>query len=127
MTGRVIERLAFLGFEIADDDLSALKALVNSCVRRIVAETGWVTLPEPLEDVAVNWAAGEFLFYKKAAGRLEGFDAGAAVKQLQEGDTSVTYAFGDGSSTPEERLDALIGLLTRVPEGLLAAWRRLRW
>jgi len=127
MTARVTERLQFLGFEPGDADLPVLEALMGSSVRRILAETGWSSLPEALEEVAVNTAAGEFLFYKKAAGLLEGFDAQAAVKQIQEGDTSVTFALGSGSATQEERLDALIRHLTRAQEGLMAAWRRMRW
>jgi len=127
MTKRVTERLQFLGFVPEDTDLPVLEALINSSIRRILAETGCSSLPEALEEVAVNTAAGEFLFYKKAAGLLEGFDAEAAVKQIQEGDTSVTFALGAGSATQEERLDALIRYLTRTQQGLMAAWRRMRW
>ena len=35
----------------------------------------------------------------------------AAVKQVQTGDTNITFAIGQGSMTPEQRLDSLIAYL----------------
>ena len=54
-------------------------------------------------------------------------DIDAAVKQIQEGDTSVTFAFGDGSSTPEKRLDLLIAFLMQNGKEQFVHYRRLRW
>lgn len=85
--------------------------------------------PEGLENIAVSMAAGFFLAAKKAAGQLnlEGVDLDAAVKQIQEGDTSVTFAAGEGSQTPEQRLDSLIDRLTAGREKELVRYRRLIW
>lgn len=127
MVSRLRERLEFLGFDAGDSEDKVLGEFLTEAARRTIAEIGFVTLPEELESMAIDMAAGEYLLGKKAAGLLEEFDAGAAVKQLQEGDTTVTYAFGSGSSTPEERLDELIEHLRKLPAGLLAAWRRMRW
>lgn len=54
-------------------------------------------------------------------------DLDAAVKQIQEGDTSVTFAAGEGSQTPEQRLDSLIDRLTAGREKELVRYRRLIW
>ena len=74
-------------------------------------------------------AAGFYLAAKKAAGQLnlEGVDLDAAVKQIQEGDTSITFAAGEGSQTPEQRLDSLIDRLTAGREKELVRYRRLIW
>jgi len=127
MVARLRERLEFLGFEAEDSDDKALGEFLADASRMITAEIGMVFLPSELESLAIDVAAGEYLLNKKATGNLEGFDNQAVVKQLQEGDTSVTYALASGSSTPEERLDALIEHLRRLPAGLMAAWRCLRW
>lgn len=52
-------------------------------------------------------AAGQYLQAKKAAGclEMEGINLEPVAKQIQEGDTSVSFAVGEGSLTPEQRLD----------------------
>lgn len=127
MVERLRELLKFLGFEAGASEHEVLGEFLAQASRRITAEIGMVFLPTELESLAIDIAAGEYLLNKKATGNLEGFDNQAVVKQLQEGDTSVTYALASGSSTPEERLDALIEHLRCLPAGLMAAWRCLRW
>lgn len=127
MFSRLLERLRFLGFPCEENDSEFLEGLLTDASSRVLAEIGICSLPEELESLVINLTAGEYLFCKKAAGKLHGFDSEAAIKQLQEGDTSVTYAFGDGARTPEERLDALIKSLRSIPPGLAAAWRKMRW
>jgi hypothetical protein len=58
---------------------------------------------------------------------LTGFDVSAAVKSIQEGDTSVTFAFCSGDLTPEKRLDLLISYLKGDESGTLASYRKLQW
>ncbi|MBU3820311.1 MAG: hypothetical protein H9864_08105 [Candidatus Faecalibacterium intestinavium] len=106
-----------------------LALTVENVLHRIQNETGaQPPFPAGLENIADSMAAGEYLRTRKAAGQLtlEGVDLDAAVKQLQEGDTSVTFAAGEGSQTPEQRLDGLIdALLGRARE--LSRYRRLVW
>ncbi|HUM42445.1 MAG TPA: hypothetical protein PKI14_05825, partial [Fervidobacterium sp.] len=66
---------------------------------------------------------------KKGIGQLQGLDIDidAAVKQIQEGDTNVTFAFGNGSMTPEQRLDSLIAYLMTSGKSQFVHYRRLRW
>lgn len=102
----------------------------RNTLAKIQNETGvcW-PFPEGLENIAVSMAAGFYLAAKKAAGQLNlaGVDLDAAVKQIQEGDTSITFAAGEGSQTPEQRLDSLIDRLTAGREKELVRYRRLIW
>ena len=72
-------------------------------------------------------AVGEYLNMKKWSGQLEGFDLDAAVKSIQEGDTNITFALGEGSSTPEQRLNSLIDYLINGRIGEIYRYRRLVW
>lgn len=72
-------------------------------------------------------AVGEYLNMKKCSGQLEGFDLDAAVKSIQEGDTNITFALGEGSSTPEQRLNSLIDYLINGRIGEIYRYRRLVW
>ena len=84
-------------------------------------------IPEGLESLAVSMAVGEYLNMKKCSGQLEGFDLDAAVKSIQEGDTNITFALGEGSSTPEQRLNSLIDYLINGRIGEIYRYRRLVW
>lgn len=121
--------LSALGLTGAEDD-PLLPLTVENVRYRVQNETGvQPPFPEGLENIAVSMAAGFYLAAKKAAGQLnlEGVDLDAAVKQVQEGDTSVTFAAGEGSQTPEQRLDSLIDRLTAGREKELIRYRRLIW
>lgn len=83
--------------------------------------------PGGLESLAVSMAVGEYLNMKKCSGQLEGFDLDAAVKSIQEGDTNITFALGEGSSTPEQRLNSLIDYLINGRIGEIYRYRRLVW
>ena len=64
---------------------------------------------------------------KKDSGQLGEFDLDAAVKSIQEGDTNITYAIGDGNLTPEQRLDNLIEHLMNGRTREFIRYRRLIW
>lgn len=83
-------------------------------------------IPEELYQTKVDMIVGEFLFAKKNMGQLSELDLSAAVKSIQEGDTNITFAFGSGSSTPEQRFDAIISGL-RTPNVDFAAFRCIKW
>ena len=111
----------------ADDPL--LPYMVNSVTERVKNETNQSELPEGLHYVAVELVVGEYLTFKKNAGQLEidGLDLEAAVKQIQEGDTNTVFAIGDGSQTPEQRLDTLIARLTHDRSREFIRFRRIQW
>ena len=109
----------------ADDPL--LDIVIRNVQYRIQNETNQSELPEGLVSVAVYMAVGEYLNMKKVSGQLEGFDLDAAIKQIQEGDTNTVFAIGDGSSTPEQRLDALISYLINGRTREFYRFRRFVW
>ena len=109
----------------ADDPL--LDMVITNVQWRIKNLTNLQEVPEGLESMAVSMAVGEYLNMKKANGQLEGFDLDAAIKQIQEGDTNTVFAIGDGSSTPEQRLDALISYLINGRTREFYRFRRLVW
>lgn len=127
MLERIIERLSSLGYGVGADDEWTLEFILDRVESQIRNKCNIPEIPGELSPAAVDLAVSQFLLEKKATGGLEGFDLESAVKQVQEGDTSVTYALGEGSLTPEARLDALIGWLVQSCEDELAAWRRIRW
>ena len=127
MREKVVVMLTALGVaEAADDPL--LDIVLNNVQWRIKNLSNLSEIPEGLESLAVSMAVGEYLNMKKCSGQLEGFDLdAAAVKSIQEGDTNITFALGEGSSTPEQRLNSLIDYLINGRIGEIYRYRRLVW
>ena len=121
-------RLSMLGYTGKDADKAGLEYLIQKCEMDILTNINHRELPKGLFYTLVDMVAGQFLFNKKAAGGLEGFDFDAPAKSITEGDISVTFAgASDGSSSAESRFDALLDRLMHPPDSVLAAFRRLRW
>ena len=125
MLDEVLRRLEALGLDSGDGFL--IEFIIDKVSWRIMNLCNLPDVPDGLLGAAADMVCGEFLFEKKALGELEGFEADAAVKRLQEGDTNITFAIGEGSSTPEQRLDALIQVLLDTGNDALWSYRRLRW
>ena len=112
----------------ADTTVSLLDMVLTNVQWRIKNLSNLSDIPEGLESLAVSMAVGEYLNMKKCSGQLEGFDLdAAAVKSIQEGDTNITFALGEGSSTPEQRLNSLIDYLINGRIGEIYRYRRLVW
>ena len=126
MRDKAVAMLTALGVAGAADD-PLLDMVLNNVQWRIMNKINCSTIPEGLEGVAVYMAVGEYLNMKKCSGQLEGFDLDAAVKSIQEGDTNITFALGEGSSTPEQRLNSLIDYLINGRIGEIYRYRRLVW
>lgn len=126
MRDQVNDFLQALGVDGANTD-PLLKFAISSVEQRICNLTNLQAIPEGLNSLAVRMAAGEYLNLKKSSGQLAGFDLEAAVKQIQEGDTNVTFAIGEGSSTPEQRLNSLIDYLINGRIDEIYRYRRLVW
>lgn len=121
-------RLAMLGYTVTEDDNTGLEYLTGMCERTLLANINHKILPEGLFYTLVDMVAGQFLFNKKAAGALEGFDFTAPTKSITEGDISITFAgASDGVNSAEARFDAVLAKLMRPAESTLAAFRRMRW
>ena len=126
MLEKARELLAALGFTVAATD-ALLVYLVGSVTERVLNETNQTEIPEGLEYLSAEMVVGEYLNLKKNSGELDGFDTEAAIKQIQEGDTNITFALGAGSSTPEQRLDSLINYLTNGRTREFIRYRRVVW
>ena len=127
MREKVVVMLTALGVAGAADD-PLLDIALNNVQWRIKNLSNLSEIPEGLESLAVSMAVGEYLNMKKCSGQLEGFDLdAAAVKSIQEGDTNITFALGEGSSTPEQRLNSLIDYPINGRIGEIYRYRRLVW
>lgn len=127
MRDKAVAMLTALGVAGAADD-PLLDMVLNNVQWRIKNLSNLSEIPEGLESLAVSMAVGEYLNMKKCFGQLEGFDLdAAAVKSIQEGDTNITFALGEGSSTPEQRLNSLIDYLINGRIGEIYRYRRLVW
>lgn len=126
MRDKVISMLTALGVTwVVGDPL--LDILLQNVQQRILNKTNQSVIPEGLESVAVYMAVGEYLNMKKTVGQLTGFDLDAAIKQIQEGDTNTVFAIGEGSLTPEQRLNGLIDYLINGRSDELYRFRKLVW
>ena len=126
MRDDVISMLGAFGVVVTVDD-PLLDILLKNVQQRIMNKINCSTIPEGLEGVAVYMAVGEYLNTKKAIGQLTGFDLDAAIKQIQEGDTNTVFAVGEGSLTPEQRLNALIDYLINGRSDELYRFRKMVW
>lgn len=126
MRDQVTSMLTALGVTGAATD-PLLDILLQNVQQRILNKTNQSVIPEELESVAVYMAVGEYLNMKKTVGQLTGFDLDAAIKQIQEGDTNTVFAIGEGSLTPEQRLNGLIDYLINGRSDELYRYRKLVW
>lgn len=129
MRDKAVTMLTALGVAGAADDplLDMVLTNVQWRIKNLSNLSNLSEIPEGLESLAVSMAVGEYLNMKKCSGQLEGFDLDAAVKSIQEGDTNITFALGEGSSTPEQRLNSLIDYLINGRIGEIYRYRRLVW
>ena len=123
----VYARLDSLGYSVVPEDARTIEYLIDRIVNKIALNTNYATFPEQLLQMAIDMICGEFLYGKYAIGQLNGYDFKVAVKRISEGDTTVEYAYGSGSKTPEERFVAYIDKLRKPDKDMLAAVRSLRW
>lgn len=124
----VKKRLAAFGYEAGEGDDFSLSFCMEKVRSSIRNRTHLDSVPAGLEEAAVDMAAGEFLQAKKtfAPDSLAGLDLGAAVKQIQAGDTNTVFATGEGNLTAEQRLDIFISRL-QARESETLHYRRLKW
>ena len=122
-------RLLTLGYSIQDGDGWSIAFGAQKVANEIKNECNVSAVPEGLYNVAVDMVCGEFLLLKKASGLLSGFEVdlnAAGLKQVQEGDTNVTF-MAEGVSSSEGRLNAAINYLLNHGKPQFVTFRRLRW
>lgn len=129
MLERIKERLQSLGYTLKDSDDIAINFAMQKVENTIKNDCNVSTIPDGLTHVAINMVVGEFLMSKKtfAPNDLLNFNLDSAVKQIQEGDTNISFAVGEGSKTDEQRLDGFIDYLLNYGRDEFITYRRFRW
>jgi hypothetical protein len=123
----IIERLKQLGYVATESDYDGIDHELQKITNYVLNYCNITSIPEILYPRIADRVCGEFLFYKKNSGSLEGFNYDAVIKQIKEGDTTVSYAVGQGEDTPENRFDAFVKSLERGFDKWITPHRRLRW
>ena len=129
MLERVKERLQSLGYTVKDSDDIAINFAMQKVENTIKNDCNISAIPDGLMNIAIDMAVGEFLMSKKtfAPNDLLNFNLDAAIKQIQEGDTNISFAVGEGSKTDEQRLDGFIDYLLNYGRDEFITYRRFRW
>lgn len=123
----VITRLKQLGYEVTDADNEQVEFELTKTLNYVKNYCNITIIPEILDQRIIDRVCSDFLYYKKNSGSLNGFNYDAVIKQVKEGDTSITYAVGQGEDTPENRFDSFVKNLERGFDKWLTPHRRLRW
>jgi hypothetical protein len=126
-TENVVARLAQLGYPTKDGDTNHIEFELQKTLNYVTNYCNITTIPEILDLRIIDRVCADFLYYKKNSGALDGFNYDAVIKQIKEGDTSITYAVGQGEDTPENRFDSFVKNLERGFDKWLTPHRRLRW
>ena len=129
MLERVKERLQSLGYTVKDSDDIAINFAMQKVENTIKNDCNVSAIPDGLMNIAIDMVVGEFLMSKKtfAPNDLLNFNLDSAVKQIQEGDTNISFAVGEGSKTDEQRLDSFIDYLLNYGRDEFITYRRFIW
>ena len=126
--GQIVSRLKQLGYDATDSDYQQIDFELTKILNYVINNfTRSTNIPEILNPRIVDRVCCEFLFYKKNSGSLDGFNYDAVIKSIKEGDTTITYAVGQGEDTPENRFDAFVKSLERGFDKWCTVHRRLVW
>ena len=125
----VKNKLQSLGYEVKEGDEFFLTFCIEKVRSTIKNEINWQDVPEGLEHIAIDMAVGEFLLFKKTMfpDDLTNLDLTAVVKEIKEGDTTISFAIGEGNLTAEQRLTTYINYLLSYGKDEFNSFRRLRW
>ena len=125
MIEEVKERLKMFGYVFQNGDDLSVKFACEKVENTIKNDCNISEIPDGLMNVAVDMAAGEFFALKKVfePSSLANIDLDEAVKQITEGDTTISF---DGS-TPEARLDGFIECLKSYGREEFSCYRKIRW
>lgn len=129
MLERIKERLQSIGYAVKDSDDIAINFAMQKVENTIKNDCNISAITDGLMNIAIDMVVGEFLMSKKtfAPDDLLNFNLDAAIKQIQEGDTNISFAVGEGSKTDEQRLDGFIDYLLNYGRDEFITYRRFRW
>ena len=123
----VIKRLKQLGYVVTEEDNDQIDFELSKTLNYVMNYCNITIIPEILDPRIIDRTCSDFLYYKKNSGSLAGFNYDAVIKSIKEGDTTITYAVGQGEDTPENRFDAFVKSLERGFDKWCTPYRRLRW
>lgn len=125
---QIIDRLDQLGYVAEERDYDHIDFELNKIINYVINNfTRTPEIPKILDPRIIDRVCSEFLYYKKNSGSLEGFNYDAVIKSIKEGDTTLTYAVGQGEDTPENRFDSFVKHLERGFDKWCTPHRRLSW
>ena len=129
MIDSVKERLTNIGYVFIATDDFILNLLIEKVETVIKNNCNISEIPEELRSIAIDMVVGYFLKEKKsiAIDSLLNLDLTQAIQSIREGDTSITFAIGNGNETPEQRLNTLINYLIYENEKVLVSYRCIKW
>ena len=121
----LIGLLKSIHYEVKDDDNWLIDYLLKEIENDILNFCNIKELPEQLRYILVRRAAGRFLLAKLSSNGLgENFDYSTAVKEIREGDVSISYA--DGADYKSVFITQ-VSAMASFGEGELIGFRRLKW
>lgn len=125
---QIVNRLKQLGYTATEADNDQIDFELTKIRNYVINNfTRNEKIPEILDPRIVDRVCCDFLYYKKNSGSLEGFNYDVVIKQIKEGDTTISYAVGQGEDTPENRFDAFVKSLERGFDKWCTPHRRLIW
>jgi hypothetical protein len=124
---KVIARLKQLGYTPTETDWEHIDYELDMVLNYVKNYCNRIDIPEILDNRINDKVCSTFLYYKKNSGSLEGFNYDAVIKSVKEGDTTITYAVGQGEDTPENRFDSFVKQLERGFDKWITPHRALRW
>lgn len=129
MLNKVKERLQSFGYKVQSGDEAIISFSVQKVENTIRNDCNVSSIPDGLENIAIDMAAGEFLTAKKtfSPDSIAGLDLDYAVKQIQIGDTNTVFATGEGSLTAEQRLNSFLNYLLTYGRDEFSCFRRIKW
>ena len=123
----IIKRLAQLGYATSETDNEVIDFEMEKILNYVMNYCNITEIPEILDQRIIDRICGEFLFYQKNSGNLEGFDYEAVIKEIKEGDTTLKYATGSDADTAESRFDKFLNKMERGFDKWITPYRKLRW
>lgn len=127
---KILQRLISFGYTPNEADSWMITFCMQKIENHIKNSCNISVIPDELEEIFIDRICGEFLFSKKQTNQLNaenGFDIETAIKQVQAGDTNVTFAIGEGSETLETKLNTLIAYLMNIGENDFICYRQIKW
>ena len=126
----IVIRLQAFKYNVQENETSILDYLTLKTISSINNLTNQFytadTIPQDLYSIVVDKIVGEFLLFKKNTGDIPSLDLSPVEKQIQAGDTSITYAV-ENITSPEKMYDLLIDYLISSRDKELMKYRRLVW